>query len=117
VSILIKPLVSSQAPGIPSISSESASSVSDRGEIVNNGTSGHLACYDNTHASFGQVSACPPPHPPPIAQSPSIPHHLVNDCTVYLWHPDPPPPVPSRPLPLPPTAPSLRRQPGVASGR
>ena len=35
------------APNIPSISSETSSAVSDRGEYVNNETAGHVQAYDN----------------------------------------------------------------------
>ena len=39
-----------EAPNIPSISSETASSLSDRGEYANNATTGHVSGYD-THAA------------------------------------------------------------------
>lgn len=39
-----------EAPNIPSISSETASSLSDRGEYMDNATTGHVSGYD-THAA------------------------------------------------------------------
>ncbi len=43
-----------QAPWIPSISSETSSAVSDRGEYVNNATSGHVSGYDNNYPGWGE---------------------------------------------------------------
>ena len=44
----------SGAPGIPSISSETSSAVSDRGEYVNNQTAGHVQAYDNQYPGWGE---------------------------------------------------------------
>jgi hypothetical protein len=37
------------APGIPSMSSETSSAVSDRGEYANNAETGHVSSYDNQY--------------------------------------------------------------------
>jgi hypothetical protein len=50
-------------PGVPCISSETASAVSDRGEVATNATAGHISCYDNrpegntqlTEAAWGGI--------------------------------------------------------------
>lgn len=42
------------APNIPSISSETSSAVSDRGEYVNNQTAGHVQAYDNQYPGWGE---------------------------------------------------------------
>ena len=44
----------SQAPNIPSISSETSSSVSDRGEYVNDEAGGHVSGYDVNYPGWGQ---------------------------------------------------------------
>jgi hypothetical protein len=46
--------VHSDAPGIPCISSETSSAVSDRGEYANNATTGHVSGYDNNYPGWGQ---------------------------------------------------------------
>jgi hypothetical protein len=43
----------SEAPNIPSISSESSSAVSDRGEYYDNATTGHVSGYDVFHPDSG----------------------------------------------------------------
>lgn len=43
-----------QAPWIPSISSETSSAVSDRGEYVNDQAGGHVQAYDNQYPGWGQ---------------------------------------------------------------
>jgi len=43
-----------EAPLIPSISSETSSAVSDRGEYTNNATTGHVSGYDNNYPGWGQ---------------------------------------------------------------
>lgn len=43
-----------EAPGIPSISSETSSAVSDRGEYANNETTGHVSGYDNQYPGWGE---------------------------------------------------------------
>jgi len=48
--------VHSKAPGIPIISSETSSAVSDRGEYVNNATSGHVSGYDSNYPGWGQTA-------------------------------------------------------------
>jgi beta-galactosidase len=42
------------APNIPSISSETSSAVSDRGEYVNNETAGYVSGYDNNYPGWGE---------------------------------------------------------------
>ena len=42
------------APNIPSISSETSSAVSDRGEYFNNETAGHVQAYDNQYPGWGE---------------------------------------------------------------
>ena len=42
------------APNIPSISSETSSAVSDRGEYANNETAGHVQAYDNQYPGWGE---------------------------------------------------------------
>jgi hypothetical protein len=42
------------APNIPSISSETSSAVSDRGEYVNNQTAGHVMSYDTQCVDHSQ---------------------------------------------------------------
>jgi beta-galactosidase len=42
------------APEIPSISSETSSAVSDRGEYANNPTTGHVTGYDTDYPGWGQ---------------------------------------------------------------
>ena len=44
----------SQAPNIPSISSETSSAVSDRGEYVNDEAGGHVSGYDVNYPGWGQ---------------------------------------------------------------
>lgn len=44
----------SEAPNIPSISSETSSAVSDRCETSSDATTGHVASYDNTYPGWGQ---------------------------------------------------------------
>lgn len=43
-----------QAPNIPSMSSETSSAVSDRGEYANNATTGHVSGYDVNYPGWGQ---------------------------------------------------------------
>ena len=43
-----------QAPNIPSISSETSSAVSDRGEYADNETAGHVSGYDNQYPGWGE---------------------------------------------------------------
>ena len=44
------------APTIPSISSETSSAVSDRGEYANNATAGHVEGYDSDAPGWGQTA-------------------------------------------------------------
>ena len=41
------------SPGIPQISSETSSAVSDRGELIDNATAGHMSCYDDPGTAGG----------------------------------------------------------------
>jgi len=43
-----------QAPNIPSISSETSSAVSDRGEYANDAAGGHVSGYDNQYPGWGE---------------------------------------------------------------
>ena len=43
-----------QAPNIPSISSETSSAVSDRGEYANDAAAGHVSGYDNQYPGWGE---------------------------------------------------------------
>ena len=43
-----------QCPNIPSISSETSSAVSDRGEYANNAAEGHVTGYDNQYPGWGE---------------------------------------------------------------
>jgi len=43
-----------QAPNIPSISSETSSAVSDRGEYANDAAGGHVTGYDNQYPGWGE---------------------------------------------------------------
>ena len=45
-----------EAPLIPSISSETSSAVSDRGEYKNNATTGHVEGYDSDAPGWGQTA-------------------------------------------------------------
>lgn len=45
----------SEAPNIPSISSETSSAVSDRDEYFNDAESGHVSAYDTNFPGWGQV--------------------------------------------------------------
>jgi hypothetical protein len=42
------------SPQIPSISSETSSAVSDRGEYANNQSAGHVQAYDNQYPGWGE---------------------------------------------------------------
>ena len=45
-----------QAPNIPSISSETSSAVSDRGEYANDAVGGHVSGYDTNEPSWGETA-------------------------------------------------------------